>query len=299
MVKVITYTTPDFEKYSLQLEKDCQKFNIEYLNYDVDMPDDFRELMKLKLRLIKKTLETNKKVLFIDVESRIVNPFPAWWYDCDFLVAKKINKTHLSSYAFVNTGFIWVDQARLDLIEKAIEIDNFVNSTESVTEKAWCDNLISMVALNNLDKVNFTELNYNRFAIESKSELVRGNWKNKYTVIQHPTDNAWADDRDFYNNAQSGIFSLVNHMEDLTPDLLLKIAELMIKKCDQISHWEVLNARVYEQVDGRNVFILGQWVFDPVDGKYSPVEYFNIRRKMFTDTDFEFVKQYVNSAVAC
>ncbi len=295
MVKVITYTTPDFKKYSLQLEKDCLKFNIDYFNYDVEPPDDFFELMKLKLKLIKKTLKHTDKVLYVDVESRILKPFPNWWYDCEFLVAKKENKKSVSSTAFANSGFIWVDKKRIDLIEKSLEIDSYITNTTSITQKAWCDDIISIITLNNLDKIKTTKLNYNRFS-KGEYELVRGNWKDQHTVIQHPTNNVWLDNRDFYNQATSGTFTLVNHMKNLTIDLLENLANLMIETSDDIDRWEEIGASVHEKVDGRNVFCINDWVFDPKDNRYSPLEYFNIKRKMFRQDDYNFIKNYVKVA---
>ena len=76
-ITVCTLSTRGYLKYANQLEQDCKKFGYKFCNYflDIDDPADIDTIYFQQPEYKAKAVREHGRVLWLDAESRIINPF--------------------------------------------------------------------------------------------------------------------------------------------------------------------------------------------------------------------------------
>ena len=109
---VISYFTPDFQCFESGLREDCHR-----LGYPIHCQgvaenyDDVIQAFDFKISFIKEMVQRYNRILWLDVECRIVRPIPEDW-------SSPLISTYVSecSRGF-SSGVLMLDESQLDLID--------------------------------------------------------------------------------------------------------------------------------------------------------------------------------------
>lgn len=176
---VISCFTEDFSPFADQLKSDCERLgyahHIEQINSGFD---DLISIFDFKVKWIRECVEKLGRVLWLDVECRLIRPVPQDWV---FPFVSCYGADRVARYP--SSGVLGVGRESLDLLTKWEELsrrftcpDDFVLEALMIQKKGCLQRI----------PIEFTSRKIPR-------TIVRGQWDNNATVIQHPTTNRWID----------------------------------------------------------------------------------------------------------
>lgn len=193
-MKIVTYFTPEYERFFYQLKSDCVK--LDYSIYGKKIAEEFSSIYdawNFKPYFIRDCMAIYDKFLFLDAECRILKSIPESW--SGLAITTRINPPVF--WLKYNTGTILIDKESKCLVDHWVNLHDdwqFQNSSKSFKRKmrdcGISDELSFSAAVSASNtKVNTIELEY--LDRNSLAPVVRGEWKNCHTIIQHPTTHHW------------------------------------------------------------------------------------------------------------
>jgi len=259
MLTIISWCTPSYKYLANGLRQDCQRLGYRFHLYEIER--EYSNLVKAWCNhpeIIKRGVEEFGTILFLDVECRIIRPIPAHW-QAPLVSMRNPAQGFWITY---NTGTVMADPGCFPWLNAWIRIIkdwDMANLSEN-TYIHWpndiCDELAFHAAVSALDvKLNTPLLEY--LDRSSRAEIARGLWKNKYTVIQHPTLQHWIKEK---NPEECKKLFVQNY-----PANIAQVYRILPKSKQRLE--------------------LNGWTFDPESRMYAPNEYWkNHKRQWIEDT---------------
>ncbi|MCN4144141.1 MAG: hypothetical protein LC437_03415 [Thiohalomonas sp.] len=193
MFTVITWCTSGYKYLAEGLISDCKRLGYDYHIYELDK--EFPNLAAAYCnhpRIVRQGVETFNKILFLDVECRIVKPIPEHW-EAPLVSVREPAQNFWITY---NTGTVMADRSCIPwldmwvLLVDAWGMDNLSSDAYIYWPNDIGDELPFNAAITAMNiQLNTVKLSY--IDRTGKAELARGLWKNEHTVIQHPTIHHW------------------------------------------------------------------------------------------------------------
>ena len=174
---VISYYTPDFKCFERGLREDCEHFGYPFHCQGLSNSfDDVIQAFDFKIAVIKEMVQRFRRVLWLDVECRIVRPIPDDW-------SSPLISTYVSgkSQGF-SSGVLMLDESQLGLIDLWLK---YARKYPQYPDDFVLD------FLSNFSKFDFSTVPFEFYDRDTNSPIARGLWKNENTIIQHPTINRW------------------------------------------------------------------------------------------------------------
>jgi hypothetical protein len=229
------------------LRSDCQRLGYPVHLYELDQ--EYSSLVKAWCnhpKIIRRGIEDFGTVLFLDIECRIVAPIPDHWRPP--LVA--VRRPGQKFWIRYNTGTVMADESCLPWVDAWIRaIDAWEMAHLGPEDYVhWpgdlCDELALAAALAALGtRVHTPELEY--VDRSTDAEIVRGLWKNRHTIVQHPTIHHWPKEDDPMECKKLFVQNFAGDPGAAEP--IMAIADGTVER------------------DG--------WIFDTGKGLYAPAEY--------------------------
>ncbi|MEO2010171.1 MAG: hypothetical protein ABGX22_15965 [Pirellulaceae bacterium] len=176
---VITYFTPDFECFATGLKEDCQTLGYSlHCEGIAEQFDDVIRAFDFKISYIRDMVKRFGKVLWLDVECRVVKPIPEHWS------SPLISTYDAGTSNGFSSGVLMFDEAQLELIDLW---DKYAQKYPKYPDDFVLDFLSSSVPF------GFATVPLEFYDRKTQCPVARGQWKNEHTVIQHPTINRWPE----------------------------------------------------------------------------------------------------------
>jgi hypothetical protein len=246
---VISWATPSYVHLSKGLQRDCERLGYPFHLYLLQ--DDYSSLTTAWCnhpRIVREGIREFGRVLFLDVECRILRAIPSGWRVPSISVRKPAQQFWIK----YNSGTVLADSTCIPWIDAWIKLvstwnidslraDDFIHWPGDI-----CDELALCAALDvlNID-VNAVDLEY--VDRESRAEISRGCWSNDHTIIQHSTIHHWPNESD---SVECKKLFWQNYPGDPTEAS------------------EIFRA-------GTGILYRNNWVFDSTKGFYAPEEFFS------------------------
>lgn len=259
MFTVISWCTSNYRYLAEGLISDCERLGYPFHLYEIDK--EFPNLSAAWCnhpRIVRQGVEDFGDVLFLDIECRIVKPIPAQWR-APFVSVREPEQNFWIEY---NTGTLMANKECipwLDLWIKLVErwgMDNLADDAYIYWPNDIGDELPFHAAVTAMDvKLNTAKLSY--IDRSGAHELSRGLWKNKYTIVQHPTIHHWPKEQD-----------------------LIECKKLFIQNFPgdtQAISQKFSASQENMEVDG--------WVFDGQSQYYAPLEFWPAHKRQWLDAD--------------
>ncbi len=186
---VVTYYTPDFECFIKGLQEDCQTLG--YPLYSERLASRFDNVIQAfdyKIEYIQQMVERFGRVLWLDVECRIVQPIPAAW------TSPLISTYSAGESMGFSSGVLMLDDSQSEFIALWLK---YARKYPRYPDDFVLDFLSHRISY------DFMTVPLEFYDRETTCPVARGLWKNEHTIIQHPTINRWPEPTK-YRQAFSG-----------------------------------------------------------------------------------------------
>ena len=244
---VVSYCTPAFRHFALGLEGDCRRFGYPFHLHEVDR--EFERLIQAfdyKIEFLQKAVEQFGDILWLDVECRLTRPIPEQWKP-PLVSVYRAGKKWCHSTGVLMLGI--KDFPILELWHKYAKRYDVPD-----------DFVLDFLHQKSLFSLNQVEVEF--LGREAAAPVVRGQWNNQHTIIQHPTVNRWVDPLK-YGNAFSGRGNLNQSEQAAVSKKRKKIYYRNFGgEYARVEQW-MCSDRMDEILDSG-------WVFHPKTGRYSP-----------------------------
>lgn len=180
------------------LRSDCERFGYPCHLYEIDA--NYTSLVKAWCNhphIIRQGVKDFGRVLYLDVECRIVASIPPSWR----APLVSVRWPEQKFWIRYNTGTVMADESCLPWLDAWIRIidDWDLGSLGPDDHVHWpgdlCDELALSAALGAFGvRVQTPRLAYTER--DTGAEIARGLWRNKHTIIQHPTQHHWPKEND-------------------------------------------------------------------------------------------------------
>jgi len=176
---IVSFYTPAFAVFADQLRQDCWRHGHPCHIQLVDCP--FANLIQVfdhKVEWIREQVIKFGRVIWLDVECRLLRPIPSdWAYPFMTFYGWDRNPRHPSS------GVFGVGSESLPMLEQWYQM--------AVKYPVPDDFVLEALLHKRAYKLFPIEMEF--VSRKRKAPVVRGQWVNSATVIQHPTINRWVD----------------------------------------------------------------------------------------------------------
>lgn len=261
MFTVISWCTNDYSYLAEGLISDCIRLGYNYHIYKIDK--EFPNLSAAWCnhpKIIRQGVDDFGEVLFLDVECRIIKEIPVHWRP-PFVSIREPEQHFWIKY---NTGTLMADKSCIPwldlwilLVEKW-DMNHLPNDAHIYWPNDIGDELPFHAAVI-AHKVALNTGNLSYIDRCAPSELARGLWENKHTVVQHPTIHHWPKEN-----------SLVECKK-------LFIQNFPGNPSQADSFFNSSNSS--QQIDG--------WIFDGSTHCYAPIEFWQEHKRRWTSENVE------------
>ena len=267
---VITYYTPNFDCFAAGLEEDCRRFN--YPLHSQRVPRQFENVIQAfdhKISFIKDMVQRFGRVLWLDVECRIVDPIPNAW-------SSPLISTYVTgkSQGF-SSGVLMLDDSQLDFIDLWFK---YAKRYPQYPDDFVLDFLATQVEL------EFMKVPLEFYDRHTTCPIARGLWRNEHTIIQHPTINRWPDTLQ-YRKAFNG-----SERKRRSADELISRQRKAIYFRNFAGDFDRVTQVMHEGTDTE--FHYAGWVFDAINQIYAPDLYWPADSDDFTAKPRTFEKSW-------
>lgn len=258
MFTVIAWCTSGYKHLAEGLISDCKSLGYNYHIYELDK--EFPNLAAAWCnhpRIIRQGVRDFDRVLFLDIECRIVKPIPEYWQPP--LVS--VREPAQNFWIKYNTGTVMADRSCIPWLDVWIRLvetwgmDNLDNDAYIYWRNDIGDELPFNAAITALNvQLNTPKLSY--LDRNCDAEIARGLWKNEHTVVQHPTIHHWPKEDDLIECKKLFVQNFAGEPE--TAETLFNTSEKVVED--------------------------NGWVFDVGEKHYAPKEFWpDNKRKWIAD----------------
>lgn len=257
---VVSYYTPRFASFAPELIADCERFG--YAVECRSLPDEFGDLIKafdFKITFLQEMVRTFGRVLWLDVECRIVRPIPPEWK------SPLISTYRSGKSSGFSSGVLMLDESRLDTIAMWLR---YAQKYPRYPDDFVLDFLSRSMEL------EFQTVPLAFYDRDTTDPIARGNWQNRHTVIQHPTVNRWPSPaiyRRAFNGSRKKGRSEVETVSRQRKGIFFRNFGGDFDEIHDVMRRGVENE--YRSHD---------WVFDAIDQRYAPARYWPEMKDDFT-----------------
>ena len=264
---VVTYHTPDFRHFVTGLAADCARHG--YTFYCEETKSNYQNLIHAfdhKIGFLQRMVKKFGTVLWLDVECRIVLPVPQGWQ------SPLITSYEICGEQGLSSGVLMLGEEHLP----------FLSLWEKYAKKypRFPDDFVLDFLTNAID-YPFQTVPFEFHDRSTTSPVVRGQWKNQSTILQHPTINRWPDPLK-YRRAFNGPQRMKQQQ-----NLIARQRKYLYFRNFSGDFEEVM--QVMES--GENQWWeYADWIFSPVDWTYAPAFYWPQQAEQFNVKPFTFQK---------
>lgn len=269
---VVTYFTPNFECFEPGLREDCLRLNYPFHSHGLAKNyQDVIQAFDYKISFIHEMVQRFDRVLWLDVECRIVRPLPEQW-------TSPLISTYISgrSQGF-SSGVLMLDKSQLDFIEMWMK---YAPKYPDYPDDFVLD-FLSMVA-----SLDFKTVPLEFYDRDTNCPIARGLWENKHTIIQHPTINRWPEPLK-YRKAFNG----KERKRRTVSELISRQRKALYYRNfagDFTSVEQVMQAGIQDEYHESG------WVFDAIQQRYAPEMYWAELADDFTAKPRSFQQSWAN-----
>lgn len=245
---VVSYHTTNFKCFTAGLVEDCETFG--YPVYIKDVGHDFDDLIKAfdyKISFLREMVLRFERVLWLDIECRIVNPVPRDW------LSPLISSYSMGGEIGLSSGVLMLSAADLPTIDLWLK---YAEAYPMYPDDFVLDFLIRATGL------EFSTVPFEFYDRDTTSPVVRGLWHNSNTVIQHPTVNRWPDPIK-YKRAFNG---KLNSNRPPVEEISRQRKGIFFRNFGG-DIGEIIEVMMSGH---RERFVDSGWVFDPITSRYAP-----------------------------
>ena len=248
---VISFYTPDFAHFASDLKADCDRLGYSHNIVEVEDSGLLTDIWDRKVDYILQSLKDFGSVLWLDVECRLLTSIPDDWappLTCTF---------PLKAGRPLSTGVLMLSSEHIPFVKVW---SKYARKYEDLPDDFVLEFLLSQYDL------PFVYVHTEFFDRSTPAQVVRGQWSNEDTVVQHPTINRWQKPVQYsltFNGKKTDSKKCLQEERSRKRKYIYwrnfggdfnRVEELMSTDID----------RDYE---------ISNWVFNPSRQKYSPSQY--------------------------
>lgn len=256
---VISFYTPDFAHFAVDLKQDCTQFGYPHHIVKVAAARSLTDTWDRKVDFIHESIKRLGTVLWLDVECRLLSRIPVDW------TAPLTSTFPMGNSRPVSSGVLMLDRAHAPLVE--------VWSRHARKHAELPDDYVLEFLLGQYD-LPFTYIETEFFNRQTPAQIVRGQWKAEGTIVQHPTINRWPDPVGYSLAFNGGELSA-----ETDPEMKRARKRKYLYWRNFGGDFDAVDALM--ATDDIHEHELDGWVFQPATQQYAPSPYWPVQPETF------------------